>query len=148
LVILRSINSFFWTNSKVLMLLQKKEAAELRLEERRKGSCGFILLGLQGAEWLMATVEEALKAPVKKDFVKYFREDVQALMVWGGGNKAGRYLEVVAYAKGGRKGAIWLPKGREGGDWSPIVGELRQILALLVAKEWPLVSEVPISEGK
>jgi hypothetical protein len=29
----------------------------------------------------MATVEEALKAPVKKDFVKYFREDVQALMV-------------------------------------------------------------------
>jgi hypothetical protein len=48
----------------------------------------------------MATVEEALKALVK-DFVKYFREDVKALMVRGGGNKAGCYLEVVDYAKGG-----------------------------------------------
>jgi hypothetical protein len=61
----------------------------------------------------MATVEEALKALVK-DFVKYFREDVKALMVRGGGNKAGHYLEVVAYVEGGQKGAIWLPKGREG----------------------------------
>jgi hypothetical protein len=53
---------------------------ELRLEERRKGFCGFIFLGLQGSAWLMATVEEALKAPVK-DFIKYFWEDVKTLMV-------------------------------------------------------------------
>jgi hypothetical protein len=37
----------------------------------------------------MAIVEEALKAPMK-DFVKYFWEDVKALMIQGGGNKAGR----------------------------------------------------------
>jgi len=70
------------------------------LEERRKGFCGFIFLSLQGSVWLMTTVEEALKAP-EKDFVKYFQEDVKALMVRGGDNKVSRYLEVVAYAEGG-----------------------------------------------
>jgi hypothetical protein len=42
----------------------------------------------QCSAWLMAIVEEELKALVK-DFVTSFREDVKALMVRGGGNKAG-----------------------------------------------------------
>jgi hypothetical protein len=46
-------------------------------------------------------------------------------MVRGGGNKAGRYLEAVAYVECGRKGAIWLHEGREGWGWSWVVGELR-----------------------
>jgi hypothetical protein len=62
----------------------------------------------------LATVEEALKEPVKKDFVKSYCEDVKALMVREGGNKAGRYLEVVVFVEGGRKGVIWLPEDREG----------------------------------
>jgi hypothetical protein len=33
----------------------------------------------------MAMVEEALKAPVKKDFVSSYREDVKVLMVCGSG---------------------------------------------------------------
>lgn len=57
----------------------------------------------------MAMVGEALKAPMKKDFVTSFREDMKALMIHEGGNKASRYLEVATYAEGGRKGAIWLP---------------------------------------
>jgi hypothetical protein len=61
----------------------------------------------------LTTAEEARKEPVK-DFVKFYREDVKALMVSGGGNKAGRYLEVAAYAEGGHKGVIWLPEGCEG----------------------------------
>jgi hypothetical protein len=69
-------------------------------------------------------------------------------MVREGGNKAGRYLEVVAYAEGGRKGAIWLPEGRESPGWSRIVGELRQLLAFLKAKEWSLVSEELFMVGK
>jgi hypothetical protein len=60
----------------------------------------FFFLGLQYSGWLLSTVEEALKEPVKKDFVTSYREDVKALMIRGGGNKAGRYLEVVAYVEG------------------------------------------------
>jgi hypothetical protein len=126
----------------------KIEASELCLEERRKGFCGFISLGLQCSAWLMAIVEEALKATVKEDFVKYFREDVKALMVRGSGNKVCRFLEVVSYAEGGRKGAIWLPEGREGWGWFRVVGELRQLLDFLEAKEWPPVSKELISKGK
>jgi hypothetical protein len=55
---------------------------------------------------------------------------------------------VVAYAKGGRKGAIWLPEGCEGWGWSWVVAELQHMLAFLEAKEWPLVSEVAVSRGK
>jgi hypothetical protein len=95
----------FTVEAKGFSFSEKAKAAELRLEERRKGFCGFIFLGLQGAAWLMATIEEALTAPVKKDFVKYFQEDVKAL-IRGGDNNARRYLKVVAYAEGGRKGPI------------------------------------------
>lgn len=62
----------------------------------------------------MTTVEEALKESVKKDFVKSYREDEKALMVSGGGNKAGRYFEVAVYAEGGHKWVIWLLEGHEG----------------------------------
>jgi hypothetical protein len=92
----------------------KVGVSKLQLEERRKGFCGFIFfLGIQGSAWLMAIVEETLKA-LGKDFIKYFREDEKALMLRGGGNKADCFLEVVAYIVGGRKGAIWLPEGHEG----------------------------------
>jgi hypothetical protein len=107
----------FYVEAKGFSISAKARASKLHLEERRKGFCGFIFLGLQALPWLMATVEEALKAPVKKDFVKYFWKDLKALMVQGGGNKAGHYLEAVASAKGGRKGTIWLPEGREGWGW-------------------------------
>jgi hypothetical protein len=92
----------------------KADASEIRLEKRRKGFFGFIFLGLQCFVWLLATVEEALKEPVKKDFVMSYREDVKALMVRRGGNKAGCYLEVAVFTEGGRKGVIWFPEGREG----------------------------------
>ncbi len=54
----------------------------------------------------MDTVEEVQKSLGKEDFIKSYREDEKLLMVHGGGNKAGRYLEVAIYAKSGRKGII------------------------------------------
>jgi len=107
----------------------KAEVTEIHLEERRKGFCGYIFLGLQGSEWLLATVEEALKEPVKKDFVKTFQEDVNVLKVGRGGNKASCYLEVASFVEGGRKGVVWLSEGHEGWGWSRIVGELRKMIS-------------------
>jgi hypothetical protein len=128
----------FFVEAKCFSFSAKAEAFELRLEERRKGFRGFIFFGLQGSAWLMAAVEEALKAP-GKDFVKYFWEDVKALMLRGGGNKAGRYLEMVADVEGGKKWAIWLPEGREGWGWSRVVGELQKMLTFLGSKARTLV---------
>jgi hypothetical protein len=95
-----------------------------RLEERRKGFIGFILVGQQCATWLVATVEVAFQSPEKEDSVKYFHEEGKTLMVSGCGNKAGRYLEVTAYAEGGQKGIIWIPEAHYGWGWHRFLGEL------------------------
>jgi hypothetical protein len=137
----------FSTEAKAFYFSMKADVSEIRLEERRKGFSGVIFLGLQCSAWLLATVEEALKKPVKKDFVKSYREDVKALMVHGGGNKADRYLEVAAFAEGGRKKVIWLPKGREGWGWYRVVGELRKMLTFLASKTCSLVFEASTTEG-
>jgi hypothetical protein len=59
---------------------------------------------------------------------KTFREGDKAITVHGGGNKAGRFLEVSFLAVGGRKGVVWLPEGRFGRGWRRFAGELRRLL--------------------
>jgi hypothetical protein len=76
-----------------------------------------------------------------KVFVKYFREDVKVLMVRGGENKSGRFLEVMVFAEGGRKGAIWLPEGRNGGGWVRVASELWKMTSSLVSKDRVMGSE-------
>jgi hypothetical protein len=97
-----------------------------RLEERRKHFVGFILVSSKCAAWLIATVESACL--VEEDIAKSFREGNKAVMVHGGSNKSGRFLEVAVFAEGGRKGGIWIPEGRDGRGWRLFAGELRVFL--------------------
>jgi hypothetical protein len=92
-------------------------------------------------------VVEVLEYPGKEDFVKSYNKDEKVLMVREGGNKAGRYLEVAVYAKGVRKGIIWLPEGRGGWGWQRFVRELRQMLKFFEAKGGSLGSEAPSLKG-
>jgi hypothetical protein len=137
---------YFSVEAKRFSFLAKAEVPELRLEERRKGFYGFIVLGLQGSTWLLASLEEALKVSAK-EFVKYFREDVNVLIVRGGENKSGHYLEVEVFAEGGRKGAIWLPEGREGWGWARVAGVLRKMINFLGLKDQTMGSEAFSLEG-
>jgi hypothetical protein len=123
----------------------KSEGSDLRLEERRKGFCGVIFLGVQASAWLLATIKEAMKAS-GRGLVKYFREDVKALMVQGGENKSGRYIEVVVFAEGGQKGTVWLPEGRKGGGWARVADEMRKLISFLGPKDRTLGSEVSSSD--
>jgi hypothetical protein len=86
----------------------RDDKSDLRLEERKKNFVGYVYVGIQCSVWLVDMVVEVLSLG-KEDFVKSYCEDEKVLMVHGGGNKAGHYLEVAIYAKGGRKGIIWLP---------------------------------------
>jgi hypothetical protein len=90
----------------------KEGFSDLRLEERRKKFVGFIFASSPCAAWLRDTVEAATQ--VKEDISKSYCEGDKVLMVHGGSNKAGRYLEVSVYAKGGRKGVLRIPEGRFG----------------------------------
>ena len=68
-----------------------------------------------------------VKEDVANDAKSYCEGD-KVLMVHGGANKAGRSLEVSVYAKGGRKGVLWLPEGCFGQGWRCFVGELHLML--------------------
>jgi hypothetical protein len=118
----------FSVEAKSFCLSAKTGSPNLRLEERRKGFVGIIYASVQCSEWLVETVESAIQAQVKEEIAKTFREGDKAMMVHGGGNKAGRFLEVSFLAVGGRKGVIWLPEGRFGNGWRRFAGELRRLL--------------------
>jgi hypothetical protein len=118
----------FSVEAKSFRLSAKIGCPNLRLEERRKGFVGYIFASVQCSEWLVETVESAIQSQVKEEIAKTFREGDKAMMVHGGGNKAGRFLEVSFLAVGGRKGVIWLPEGRFGRGWRRFAGELRRLL--------------------
>jgi hypothetical protein len=107
------------------------KASQLRLEERRKGFLGLILVDLRRAAWLAATVEEASRSPALVDFDKISSEGRKSLSVRGGSNKGGRFLEVVASVDDDRKGIIWIPEARSGRGWRRFTTELRSLLAAL-----------------
>jgi hypothetical protein len=107
------------------------KASQLRLEERRKGFLGLILVDLRRAAWLAGTVEEASRSPALADFDKISSEGRRSLSVRGGSNKGGRFLEVVASVDDERKGIIWIPEARSGRGWRRFTTELRSLLAAL-----------------
>jgi hypothetical protein len=57
----------------------------------------------------------------------------KSLLVRGGRNKAGRFLEVVAFVDDDRKGIIWIPEARSGQGWRRFVVELRSLVAALAS---------------
>ena len=124
----------FLVKTKSFLFLVKKGNAVLHLE-KRKGYGGFILLGTKCSGWLADVVEEAIEAQRKAGFAISFRDEVRALKVRTGSNKAGCFLEVAVFVEGNRKGVIRLPEGREGWGWQQFMDELRSLLAQLIVKE-------------
>ena len=116
----------FSIEAKDFCFLAKEGSFVIRLEERRRKFVGFIFASIQCSSWLVDTVEEACLE--KEDIAKSYREGDKVLMVHGGTNEAGRFLEVSVYAERGRKGVLWLPEGRFGRGWHPFAGELRPMV--------------------
>jgi hypothetical protein len=106
--------------------------SKIRLEERRKGFVGLILVGHRCASWLATTVLEA-SSSTEEDFAEIFCEERRSLSVSRGRNKAGRFLEVVAHVDDERKGVIWVPEARSGRGWRRFGVELRSWLAAVAS---------------
>ena len=100
----------------------------LRLEEKGKGFCGFLSLGIKCSDWLADTVEEALESQKKEDFARSFRDKVSVLKFRMGSNKAGCFLEAAVFVEGGRKWVIRLFDGRGGWGWQRFIDELRNLI--------------------
>jgi hypothetical protein len=102
----------FSIEAKSFRFSTKDGSSLFRLEERRKKFVGYIFVSPQCSSWLIDTGEAVCM--VKENIAKSFCKGDKALMVHGGYNKAGRFLEVAVFAEGGRKGSLWLPGGRDG----------------------------------
>jgi hypothetical protein len=53
----------------------------LRLEEKRKGFGGFLLLGIKLSDWLANKVEEAVKSQRKENFARSFCDEARVLKI-------------------------------------------------------------------
>jgi hypothetical protein len=119
----------FFIEAKSFCFTAKDGFPDFRLEEKRKGYVGAILVSPPASNWLVDSLEEACLIPVKVDFAKSYREEGKALMVHRGGNKVGRFLQVGIYVEGGRKGVICILEGQSGNGWRQFVNELRRFLS-------------------
>jgi hypothetical protein len=132
----------FSVEAKSFTFSVRKGNALVRLEEKRKGFGGFILLGSKCSVWLADAVEEVKGALRKEDFARTFRDEVRMLKVRTSSNKVGCFLEVAVFIEGGRKGVIRLPEGRGGWGWQRFVDELRSMGAHLDGKALPVALDV------
>ena len=90
---------WFSIEAKSFCFSSKEGFFDFCLEERRKYFVGYIFASTQCSSWLVDTVEAACQ--VKEDVARSYREGEKVLMVHGGANKVGRFLEVSVYAEGG-----------------------------------------------
>jgi hypothetical protein len=86
--------------AKTFSFSTKKGYMVIRLEEKRKGFGGFILLGIKCSGWLADTVEEAMEAQLKEGFTRMHRDEVRVLKVRLGSNKAGLFLGIGSHRGG------------------------------------------------
>jgi hypothetical protein len=136
----------FVVEAKTFSFTARKGNEIIRLEEKRKGFGGFILLGIKGSGWLADAVEEAMEAQMKEDFARKHRDGARVLKVRLGSNKAGCFLEVAVFVEGGRKGVIRIPEGRDGWGWQRFVDELRFLVAQLAERVLPVVPAITVEE--
>jgi hypothetical protein len=116
------MESRFFVEAKTFVFSVVDGKSDLWVEERRKGFSGAVCLGSLCIVWLVSKMEWVLRNTGVEDFVESFREGSKAVIVRRGRNKAGRFLEVAVYAKGGRKGMVLFPEGRAGWGWSRVSG--------------------------
>jgi hypothetical protein len=129
----------FLVEAKSFSFTMRKDNALVRLEEKRKGFGGFILLGSKCSVWLADAVEEVMGAHRKEEFARSFWDEVRILKVRMGSNKAGCFLEVVVFVEGGWKGVIRLLEGRGGWGCQRFVDEMRILVAHLMEKALSVV---------
>jgi hypothetical protein len=101
---------------------------QIKITERGKRHTVSILLGRDGARWLAKCVDENVMRVEDPSFIRMYRESEQGFVITRHGNDNGRYLEVVVNGKGGLKGRLVIPEGRDQGGWRGFGAELRILL--------------------
>jgi hypothetical protein len=137
---------WFVVEVKTFSFTARKGNDVIRLEEKRKGFGGFILLGIKGSGWLADAVEAAMEAQMKEDFARMHQDEARVLKVRLGSNKAGCFLEVAVFVEAGRKGVIRILEGRVGWGWQRFVYELHSLVKQISERAMPVAPKINAGE--
>jgi hypothetical protein len=78
-----------------------------------------------GIRWLSKCVEEHVTREGEPSFLRTYRENDQGYVISRNGNNYGRFVELLAYGKGGLQGRLVIPEGQKQSGWRGFVSELR-----------------------
>jgi hypothetical protein len=105
------MESWFYVEAKSFLFSVGQGFAKLMVAEsfRRGSSFGLTL-------YCVAAVDggRGFAKSWVEDFVKSFKEGSKVTIVWRGGNRSSRFLEVAVYVVGSRRGLVLFLEGRDG----------------------------------
>jgi hypothetical protein len=123
------LSRWFFVETKSFEFAMEEGVSVSRGFERSRGIMCSTSMGKVTVLWLLAILEELLKAETSKVFLKFTRVGSKAYIVQRCANRFGHYLFVAEYCSCGQRGFIVVPE-RGGKGWSGFVHELRKTTEL------------------
>ena len=108
--------------------LKDGRPVQVEITESRKRHVCSIYLSKDGAWWFAKGVEENIIREGDPSFLRTYHENDQGLVICRYGNAKGRFVEFMVYGKGGVKGRLVIPEGKQKGGWRGFSVELHHFL--------------------
>ena len=121
----------FFLESKFFQLVVEEGGRffSLRIFEHSRYFMKLVLMGKNGAQWLMKSIEQIVVGINPKIFYT-FREGDLAYTLQRSSNSFGMFLLLTEFKVGGSRRSIFIPEGRDKNGWRVFGLELRKLLEL------------------
>ncbi|KAB1206137.1 hypothetical protein CJ030_MR7G014282 [Morella rubra] len=100
----------------------------VKLTEWSRKSVSAISFGKYGAVWVINMGERLMAANGDSSFVSKANDYSQALLAQRCVNKAGRYVAILEYGEGRRRGVVMVPEGKGGEGWRLLTGVFQEVV--------------------
>jgi hypothetical protein len=119
-----TIRSFRIEAKRFDISLEAGNTKQVKIKESGKHVCS-VYFSKDGIQWLSKCVEEHVTREGEPSFLRTYRENDQGYVISRNGNNYGRFVELLAYGKGGLQGRLVIPEGQKQSGWRGFVSELR-----------------------
>ncbi|KAB1201117.1 hypothetical protein CJ030_MR0G005030 [Morella rubra] len=92
----------------------------VRWSDWSRKSHSAISFGRYGVVWLVNLASKLLGAAVDQDVILKFNEGSRAFLAQRCANKSGRYVVVIEFGEGRRRGVVMVLEGRGGAGWKAL----------------------------
>ncbi|CAI9776149.1 unnamed protein product [Fraxinus pennsylvanica] len=98
----------------------------IRINELGRGFVHSVVMGRGCAIRVAGAIEDLISKPYIESFARTFRVGDAVIFLQRCSNRKGRFISIQEIHRGGRKGAIIIPEGRNGVGWRGFGVELRR----------------------